>query len=289
MAGGQFDDDEEITGINVTPLVDIVLVLLIIFMVTANFIVRETVEVDLPRAANTQDKTVQGPVMVTMDKDAKVFLDGVETAEPELVAKMKAAVAKDKDVRAIISADQALNYGKVMGLIDLVKEAGIGKFDKLPPASGKDQTAARQEPQPRRKLQPDGELPHHPGQQEAEEVRRETELHTIRAPKRKREADRQPPRLRLRGRGQLAEVRELHSPSPLRRGGKGVRGVKLLRCCRMISCAPSNTARVSSPLIPRPLLREGEGEKSVNIRSASRTSPRHRSCGSRSPTRCHTK
>ena len=128
MAGGQFDDDEEITGINVTPLVDIVLVLLIIFMVTANFIVRETVEVDLPRAANTQDKTVQGPVMVTMDKDAKLFLDGVETAEPELVAKMKAAVAKDKDVRAIISADQALNYGKVMGLIDLVKEAGIGKF-----------------------------------------------------------------------------------------------------------------------------------------------------------------
>jgi biopolymer transport protein TolR len=128
MAGGQFDDDEEITGINVTPLVDIVLVLLIIFMVTANFIVRETVEVDLPRAANTQDKTVQGPVMVTMDKDAKLFLDGVETLEPELVAKMKAAVAKDKDVRAIISADQALNYGKVMGLIDLVKEAGIGKF-----------------------------------------------------------------------------------------------------------------------------------------------------------------
>ncbi|MBL8937561.1 MAG: biopolymer transporter ExbD, partial [Archangium sp.] len=50
MAGGaQQDDDGEITGINVTPLVDIVLVLLIIFMVTANFIVRETVEVDLPR------------------------------------------------------------------------------------------------------------------------------------------------------------------------------------------------------------------------------------------------
>jgi biopolymer transport protein ExbD len=128
MAGGIQDDDEEITGINVTPLVDIVLVLLIIFMVTANFIVRETVEVDLPRAANTQDKTVQGPVMVTMDKDAKLFLDGVEVPEAELVAKMKGAAAKDKDVRAIISADQSLNYGKVMGLIDLVKEAGIAKF-----------------------------------------------------------------------------------------------------------------------------------------------------------------
>lgn len=128
MAGGAQDSDDEITGINVTPLVDIVLVLLIIFMVTANMIVRETVEVDLPRAANTQDKTVQGPVMLTMDKDAKVFFDGIEVAQDALVTKMKDAVAKDKEVRAIISADQSLNYGKVMGLIDLVKEAGIAKF-----------------------------------------------------------------------------------------------------------------------------------------------------------------
>jgi biopolymer transport protein ExbD len=128
MAGAQNNDDDEITGINVTPLVDIVLVLLIIFMVTANFIVRETVEVDLPRAANTRDKTVQGPVMVTMDKDGKTFLDGVETTTDSLLAKMRDAVGKDKEVRAIISADQTLNYGKVMGLIDLVKEAGISKF-----------------------------------------------------------------------------------------------------------------------------------------------------------------
>ncbi|MGV3625224.1 MAG: ExbD/TolR family protein [Archangium sp.] len=129
MAGGASDNDgDEITGINVTPLVDIVLVLLIIFMVTANFIVKETVEVDLPRAASTQDKTVQTPVMLTMDKDAKVYFDGVESSDEVLVAKMKEAVAKDKEVRAIISADQSLNYGKVMGLIDMVKGAGIAKF-----------------------------------------------------------------------------------------------------------------------------------------------------------------
>jgi biopolymer transport protein ExbD len=128
MAGGTQDSDDEITGINVTPLVDIVLVLLIIFMVTANFIVRETVEVDLPTAAKSDDKTVQGPVMITMDKDAKLFFDGAETTQDAMLAKMREAVAKDKDVRAIISADQALNYGKVMGLIDLVKEAGIAKF-----------------------------------------------------------------------------------------------------------------------------------------------------------------
>ena len=126
--GGTPDDGDEITGINVTPLVDIVLVLLIIFMVTANMIVRETVEVDLPRAANTKDKTVQGPVMLTMDKDSKIFFDGIEVENAALMTRMKEAVEKDKEVRAIISADQSLNYGKVMGLIDLVKEAGIAKF-----------------------------------------------------------------------------------------------------------------------------------------------------------------
>ena len=78
------DDDEEITGINVTPLVDIVLVLLIIFMVTANFIVRETVEVDLPRAANGGE-TVQGLVNVVIDKDGKLYFDGAEVTEARAV------------------------------------------------------------------------------------------------------------------------------------------------------------------------------------------------------------
>jgi biopolymer transport protein ExbD len=129
MAGGAPQDsgDEEITGINVTPLVDIVLVLLIIFMVTANFIVRETVEVDLPRAAHGGE-TVQGLVNVVIDKDGKLFFDGAEVAEDELSRKVSEAVAKDKDTRAIISADQALPYGRVMRLIDVVKGQGIAKF-----------------------------------------------------------------------------------------------------------------------------------------------------------------
>ena len=80
MAGGAQDNDEEITGINVTPQVDVVLVLLIIFMVTANFIVRETVEVDLPRAANGGE-TVQGLVNVVLDKQGKLFFEGTEVSE----------------------------------------------------------------------------------------------------------------------------------------------------------------------------------------------------------------
>jgi biopolymer transport protein TolR len=127
MAGGANEDDDEITGINVTPLVDIVLVLLIIFMVTANFIVRETVEVDLPRAANGGE-TVQGLVNVVLDKEGKLFFDGAEVPEDELQRKVAEAVAKDKDTRAIISADQSLPYGRVMRLIDVVKGQGIAKF-----------------------------------------------------------------------------------------------------------------------------------------------------------------
>lgn len=128
MAGGaQQPEEDAITGINVTPLVDIVLVLLIIFMVTANFIVRETVEVDLPRAAHGGE-TVQGLVNVVIDRDGKTFFDGAEVDEPELLRRIAEQLQKDKETRAIISADQSLAYGRVMHLIDVVKGQGIAKF-----------------------------------------------------------------------------------------------------------------------------------------------------------------
>src|SRR3954470_17291528 len=100
MAGAATEDEDQITGINVTPLVDIVLVLLIIFMVTANFIVRETVEVDLPRAAHGGE-TVQGLVNVVMDKDAKIFFDGAEVDEATLQTRVSEQLKKDPETRAI--------------------------------------------------------------------------------------------------------------------------------------------------------------------------------------------
>ena len=130
MAAAQQDGDDEIVSINVTPLVDITLVLLIIFMVTASFIVRETVEVDLPKAAHTNE-TVQGLVNVVMDKDAKIYFDGTEVDEAGLKGKIqevRAKEAKTDETRAIITADQTLNYGRVMHLIDVVKGEGIAKF-----------------------------------------------------------------------------------------------------------------------------------------------------------------
>jgi len=123
----QDSTDDEITGINVTPLVDVVLVLLIIFMVTANFIVRETMEVDLPRAANAGE-TVQGLVAVVMDRQGRLYLNGEEVTEAQLRAKVADSVKRDAQTRAILSADQALPYGEVMHLIDVVKGEGVSRF-----------------------------------------------------------------------------------------------------------------------------------------------------------------
>src|SRR4030081_3858715 len=106
MAFAAQGGDEEITGINVTPLVDIVLVLLIIFMVTANFIVRETLEVDLPRAAHGGE-TLQGLVNVVLDKEGRLFFDGAEVSEEELLRRVAEAVRREPQARAVISADQA--------------------------------------------------------------------------------------------------------------------------------------------------------------------------------------
>ena len=127
MAGGTQDDEGEITGINVTPLVDIVLVLLIIFMVTANFITKESKEVDLPSAA-VAEAVLPESINLVMDKTGKLFFDGDEVDDATLRVRLRAARTKNKDVRAMIAADKTLEYGKVMMLIDTVNVEGIAKF-----------------------------------------------------------------------------------------------------------------------------------------------------------------
>jgi len=120
-------DDEQIVGINVTPLVDITLVLLIIFMVTASFIARETMEVDLPRPARRAE-VAPAVVSVVIDRESRVYFDGSLVDETALKARIVSAVAKAPETRAIIAADPHLDYGRVMHLIDFVKGSGIEKF-----------------------------------------------------------------------------------------------------------------------------------------------------------------
>ncbi len=126
-SGSNGDDDDFISGINVTPLVDIVLVLLIIFMVTATYIVRASIEVNLPRAAHGGELT--GVVLsVVLTKDGEIFLDGVRRSEEELVSRTREAVARDAEARAVISADRSALHGTVVRVIDLVKGAGVSRF-----------------------------------------------------------------------------------------------------------------------------------------------------------------
>ncbi len=128
MATAQNDEpDEIISGINVTPLVDITLVLLIIFMVTATYIVRESIEVELPRAAHGGE-SVGIMLNVVLTRDAHIFVDGVETDEAGLKKRVTEALGKDKEARAIISADKASFHGQVIHLIDVIKGEGIAKF-----------------------------------------------------------------------------------------------------------------------------------------------------------------
>jgi biopolymer transport protein ExbD len=121
------DDDDLISGINVTPLVDIVLVLLIIFMVTATYIVRAAIDVELPRVAHGGEPV--GTVLaVVVTKANELYLDGVRVSEDDLVRRTKEAVARDADARVIISADRAALHGAVVRVIDLVKGAGATRF-----------------------------------------------------------------------------------------------------------------------------------------------------------------
>jgi len=128
MAGAAVDnEDEGITGINVTPLVDITLVLLIIFMVTASYIVKETIEVELPRAAHGGE-TVQKTFAVLVTREGKSFLNGVPVDDDALVSEVHKARAAGEDVQAIVGADKNATHGSVTHLLDVLKGAGVTKF-----------------------------------------------------------------------------------------------------------------------------------------------------------------
>jgi biopolymer transport protein TolR len=130
VSGSDADDGDDggmISGINVTPLVDITLVLLIIFMVTATYIVRQAIQVDLPRAANAGESTGT-TLAVMLTKDGDIYLDGRKTDETGLRDAARAAADKDKDTRVIISADKNSLHGAVVHVLDLIKGEGIAKF-----------------------------------------------------------------------------------------------------------------------------------------------------------------
>jgi biopolymer transport protein ExbD len=127
MATAWGDEDEAITGINVTPLVDVTLVLLIIFMVTTSYIVKAAIEVDLPQAATAQD-TRSTSLSVILTRRGELYLNDRPTTEQSLAEYVRSEVQTNPDVQVLIGADTELAYGRVVGLIDLIKQNGVRRY-----------------------------------------------------------------------------------------------------------------------------------------------------------------
>lgn len=135
MAGGATsgDGDGVISDINVTPLVDVMLCLLVIFMVTTSYVVADSLKVDLPEAS-TGDATEPSTVMLTYTVNAEtnertLYLNGEKSDREKVRAHIRAEIAAGKkDVQAVIAADKSASHGEVISLIDLVKQEGITKF-----------------------------------------------------------------------------------------------------------------------------------------------------------------
>jgi len=128
MSGGvNFDDDDEIISeINVTPFVDVALVLLLIFMVTATYIVAQSIPVDLPEAGTGED--VVTTLAITVTKDGAVYVDGKKTDDTGLGDIIDKTKAKNDEVRVVIAADAKVTHGRVVRIIDLVRKHGVAKF-----------------------------------------------------------------------------------------------------------------------------------------------------------------
>ncbi|HEX7836731.1 MAG TPA: biopolymer transporter ExbD [Kofleriaceae bacterium] len=128
MAGSSLYQDDEssgaITDINVTPFVDVVLVLLVVFIVTAKLIVARGVEIDKPKAATGGD--VQSTLRVSVDKNGDLFVNGDKyTSDPAAIGRIKEIAATTSKPKAIIAGDRKTAYAGVMHAIDLVQQAGV--------------------------------------------------------------------------------------------------------------------------------------------------------------------
>ena len=116
-----------IVGINVTPMVDVVLVLLVIMMVSAVYIVSQSLKVELPKTASS-DQAASSPLVVTVTKQGSYLFNQKAMPEAGLRAQFRKAKAADKDASLVLTADREAYHGDVVHVIDLAKVEGITKF-----------------------------------------------------------------------------------------------------------------------------------------------------------------
>ena len=124
----QASDEGEgaITGINVTPLVDVILVVLIIFMATAPIIARRAIKLDLPKAA-LHEKMATDALNVALDGKRQLTLSGKPVTAEQLKRALTLAVSVNAAQPVSVSADRALPYGDVASLLDDIRAAGVRK------------------------------------------------------------------------------------------------------------------------------------------------------------------
>lgn len=124
---GSGDRDEPISEINVTPFVDIILVVLIIFMVTTPIIMKPSLQIQLPKAASGDDSTAS-QLNIAISSSGEIELNGAKIEKDQLSAATTEIIGKNPEVQAIIAADQMTAHGVVVSVIDAVKTAGVRKF-----------------------------------------------------------------------------------------------------------------------------------------------------------------
>ena len=120
-------DQDALTEINITPFVDVVLVLLVIFMVTAPMMIKSAMDLKLPSAENT-DQIEQQALGVTILKSGNVMLNGTLISPVDLEMEIKTSIAKDPKTQVIIIADKMATHGMVIELLDRIKGAGAMNF-----------------------------------------------------------------------------------------------------------------------------------------------------------------
>ncbi|WP_116817019.1 ExbD/TolR family protein [Pseudomonas syringae] len=124
------NDDDAISDINITPLVDVMLVLLVTFIVTAPLL-NNAIPLDLPQTVATTSLDQADPVVVSVDASGGVFIDSQAVALEQLPEALQTLHSKDPDVAVSLRADQATDYGRVAQVLADVQKAGISRLSVI--------------------------------------------------------------------------------------------------------------------------------------------------------------